>query len=102
MFVQLTCAIIDPDATNRHELASFLARFGIPVVAQLAGVDGLPSLLSRSDSPQLIILNLDPNAPATLRAIGSLPRQHPSSSFFVMSQTLDANLLMEAMHQGLK
>ena len=102
MFVQLTCAIVDPDAANRQELASFLARFGIPVVAQLASVDGLPALLARSEAPQLVVVNLDPNAPAALRAVGHLPRQYPSCSFFVMSQLLDATLLMEAMHLGVK
>jgi pilus assembly protein CpaE len=48
------------------------------------------------------VVNLDPNAPAALRAVGHLPRQHPSVSFFVMSQLLDATLLMEAMHCGVK
>jgi pilus assembly protein CpaE len=102
MFVQLTCAIIDADASNRQELAAFLSRFGIPVIAQLSSVEGLPALLSRSDAPQLVIVNLDPSAPAMLRTIGHLPRQNPSISFFVMSQLLDANLLMEAMHLGVK
>ena len=102
MFVQLTCAIVDADATNRQELAAFLARFGIPVVAQLATADGLPALLGKSEAPQLVVVNLDPNAAASLRAVGHLPRQHPSVSFFLMSQVLDANLLMEAMHLGVK
>ncbi|QOV89270.1 AAA family ATPase [Humisphaera borealis] len=102
MFVQLTCAIVDADASNRQEMAAFLSRFGIPVIAQLATVDGLPALLGRSEAPQLVIVNLDPNAPAALRAIGHLPRQNPGVSFFVMSQLLDANLLMEAMHLGVK
>ena len=33
---------------------------------------------------------------------GRLPRQFPAVSFFVMSQVMDANLLMEAMHLGVK
>src|SRR3712207_2017733 len=102
MFVQLTCAIVDADATNRQELAAFLARFGIPVVAQLATVDGLPALLGKSEAPQLVVVNLDPNAAASLRAVGHLPRQFPNVSFFLMSQVLDANLLMEAMHLGVR
>ncbi|HEX8912016.1 MAG TPA: AAA family ATPase [Humisphaera sp.] len=102
MFVQLTCAIVDPDAANRAELAAFLARFGIPVVAQLAAADGLPTLLGKPEAPQLVIVNLDPNAQASLRAVGPLPRQYPAVSFFMMSHVLDANLLMEAMHLGVK
>ena len=102
MYVQLTCAIVDADANNRQELAGFLARFGIPVVAQLPAVDGLAGLLARSEGPTLVIVNLDPGTQQTLRAISHLPRQHPHVSFFLMSQLLDANLLMEAMHLGVK
>ena len=47
-------------------------------------------------------INLDPNASASLKAVGPLPRQYPAVSFFMMSQMLDANLLMEAMHLGVK
>jgi pilus assembly protein CpaE len=102
MYVQLNCAIVDADAGNRQELAQFLARFGIPVVAQLSGTEGLPALLGRSDAPQLVVINLDPNAHQGLRAVGHLPRQFPHVSFFLMSQVLDANLLMDAMHLGVR
>src|SRR6476659_862479 len=102
MYVQLNCAIVDADANNRQEMATFLARFGIPVTAQMPTVDGLPSLLGRSDGPQLVVVNLDPNAHQTLKTVGHLPRQHPNVSFFLMSHVLDANLLMEAMHLGVK
>lgn len=102
MYVQLTCAIVDTDANNRQELTNVLARFGVPVVAQLGSVDGLSKLVGRPDGPQLVIVNLDPNAQASLKAMSQLPRLHPSVSFFLMSQVLDANLLMEAMHLGVK
>jgi pilus assembly protein CpaE len=102
MYVQMNCVIVDTDAGNRQELANFLARFGIPVTAQLGSVDGLPSLLAKPDGPSLVIINLDPNAQQTLRAVGPLPRQYSHASFFLMSQVLDANLLMEAMHLGVK
>src|SRR3954453_4263882 len=102
MYVQLTCAIVDSDANNRQELAGFLARFGIPVVAQLPSVDGLAVLLAKCEGPTLVIVNLDPATQQTLRAITPLPRPHPHVSFFLMSQVLDANLLMEAMHLGVK
>jgi pilus assembly protein CpaE len=102
MYVQMNCVIVDPDANNRQELANFLGRFGIPVVAQMATVDGLSGMLGRSEGPQLVVINLDPNASASLKAVGPLPRQFPAVSFFLMSQMLDANLLMEAMHLGIK
>ncbi|HWE94400.1 MAG TPA: AAA family ATPase [Tepidisphaeraceae bacterium] len=102
MYVPLNCVIIDADATNRQELTVFLGRFGVHVVAQVASIDGLPAMINRVDAPQLVIINLDPNSADMLRKIGHLPRQFPSISFFVMSQTFDANLLMEAMHLGIK
>jgi pilus assembly protein CpaE len=71
-------------------------------VAQLAGVDGVQALLARGDAPQLVIINLDPGAHDNLKKIGKLPREYPNISFFVMSNMLDANLLMEAMHLGVK
>lgn len=102
MYVQLNAAIIDADATNRQEMANFLSGFGVNVVAQLGGADQLSTLLSRTDSPQLVIINLDPGPADALKRVGHLPRQHPTISFFVMSQTLDPNLLMEAMHLGVR
>ncbi len=102
MFVQLNCVIVDGDPSNRQELTTFLAKHGVHVVAQLSVIDQLPNLLSRSDAPQLVIINLDPNAQDTLRRVGHLPRQYSSIGFFLMSQLLDATLLMEAMHLGIK
>lgn len=102
MYVPLNCVIIDADPSNRQELAAFLGRFGVHVVAQLAGIESLPAMLNRADAPQLVVVNLDPAAGESLRRLGSLPRQHPQISFFVMSQILDANLLMDAMHLGVR
>lgn len=102
MYVQLNCVIIDADPTNRQELAQFLTTCGINVLGQLPAADGLPNLLGRADAPQLVIINLDPGAHESLKRVGHLPRQFPATSFFLMSQLLDANLLMEAMHLGVK
>ncbi len=102
MYVQLNSVIVDADTTNRQELASFLGQFGVNPTAQLGGVEALPGMLQRGDSPQLIIINLDPEAHENLKKIGKLPREYPHISFFVMSHVLDANLLMEAMHLGVK
>jgi pilus assembly protein CpaE len=102
MYVQLNAAIVDADATNRQELAQFLGGFGVNVIAQYAQADQVAASLGRTDSPQLVIVNLDPGPAEALRKIAHLPRQHPATAFFVMSQTLDANLLMEAMHLGVR
>jgi pilus assembly protein CpaE len=102
MYVQVNSVIVDADAVNRQELASFLGAFGVNLVAQLQSAETLPALLQRSDAPQLAIINLDPGAADNLKKVAALPRQFPNTSFFVMSQMLDANLLMEAMHLGVK
>jgi pilus assembly protein CpaE len=102
MYVQLTSVIVDADAGNRQELASFLAQHGVSVIAQLAGVEQLPAVLSRADAPQLCVVNLDPTTHENLKRMSGLPRQYGNVSFFLMSQVLDPNLLMEAMHLGVK
>jgi pilus assembly protein CpaE len=102
MFVQLNSVIVDGDEANRRELANFLGTFGVNLVAQLPNLDGLPQMLARSDAPQLVIVNLDPGAHDNLRKLGHLPRQFANVSFFAMSQVLDPNLLMEAMHLGVR
>jgi pilus assembly protein CpaE len=102
MFVTIHAVIVDADPANREELAQFLGSQGVQVVAQLPGVDGLQSLLSRSDPPQIVVVNLDPGAMDSLKRIAHLPRQFPGIGFFVMSQVLDPNLLMEAMAIGVR
>ncbi|MGH7180274.1 MAG: AAA family ATPase, partial [Tepidisphaeraceae bacterium] len=98
----LNSVIVDGDATNRQELANFLGSFGVNVVNQFPASDQLSQVLSRGDPPQLAIINLDPGAADNLRKVGQLPRQFPNTAFFVMSQVLDANLLMDAMHMGVR
>jgi pilus assembly protein CpaE len=102
MYVQLNSVIIDSDTNNRQELANFLTSFGVNVVGQFPTSDTLPALLGRSDAPQLVIVNLDPATHENLKKIAGLPRQFPQASVFVMSTTLDANLLMEAMSCGVR
>ncbi|HZZ44842.1 MAG TPA: AAA family ATPase [Tepidisphaeraceae bacterium] len=102
MYVQLNCVIIDSDAANRQELANFLTQFGMNLIGQFPNCDVLPALLAREDAPHLVIVNLDPGAQESLKKVGQLPRQFPNTSFFLMSSVLDANLLMEAMHLGVK
>lgn len=102
MSAQLNAAIVDPDVANRQELANFLSGFGVNVIAQYSSPEQIAAALGRADSPQLAIINLDPGPAESLKKIGNLPRLHPGVSFFVMSQTLDPNLLMEAMHLGVR
>jgi pilus assembly protein CpaE len=102
MYVQLNAVIVDSDANNRQELAGFLSGFGINLTGQYPTSESLAPLLTRPDAPQLVIVNLDPDPHENLRRMGHLPRQFTSISFFAMSQMLDPNLLMEAMHLGVR
>ncbi len=102
MYHQLNCVIVDADATNRNELVNVLQQYGVHVMAQLPNVEPLTALLQRSDAPQLVIVNLDPLAQDNLKKIGHMPRQFSQVHFFAMSSLLDANILMEAMHLGVK
>lgn len=102
MHVQLNCIIIDAEPVNRQEMAGFLTTFGVNVVAQLPSVESLPQLLGKTDAPQMVVVNLDPGAMENLRRIGNLPRQFHNISFFVLSQVMDPNLLMEAMQGGVR
>ena len=102
MLAQLNAIIVDADASNRQELATFLANHAVNVVSQLPEPSTLPAALSRPDAPQLVILNLDPSAHESLKRVGHLVRQFSNVSFFVMSQVMDPHLLMEAMHLGVR
>ena len=102
MLLQLNCVIVDSDAGYRQEMADYLSGSGVEITAQLGEIEGLPSLLSRGNAPQLVIVNLEPHGVQALRNIGHLPRQYPNISFFVLSKIVDANLLMEAMQLGVR
>jgi pilus assembly protein CpaE len=101
MFVQLNCIIVDADTANRQELTTFLAGQGLNVMAALGSVESLPGLLAPGTA-RLAIVNIDPNAHENLQRVGQLIRQFPRITFFVMSAAVDAGLVMEAMHQGVK
>ncbi|HYE17492.1 MAG TPA: hypothetical protein VEA69_03555 [Tepidisphaeraceae bacterium] len=102
MFVQLNAIVVDADAGNRDEMSAFLTQHGVHVAARLGSADTLPKLLQAGDAPQLVVINLDPGAHDALKKVGHLPRQFPTISFFAMSHMMDAHLLMEAMHLGIK
>jgi len=102
MFVQLHCVVVDSDVSNRQEMANFLSNHGVNVVAQLPTAEQLSTVLVRREAAQLVVINLDPNPHESLKRVGQLVRQFPNTSFFVMSQTVDAQLLMEAMHMGIR
>jgi pilus assembly protein CpaE len=103
MFVQLNAIVIDADPANRAEMTAFLTQKGVNVTQQLPGPETLAGVLQRApDSAQVVVVNLDPAPHDALKRLGALPRQFPAASFFVLSQLMDAHLLMDAMHLGVK
>jgi pilus assembly protein CpaE len=102
MLLQLNSVIVDADGEYRQEMAAFLGTYGINIVSQFAEADQLPGVLGRSGGPHLVVINLDPNPLANLKKMAHLPRQYPQVSFFVMSQTMDAQVLMQAMQCGVR
>lgn len=100
LFAQLSCVIVDADPGNRQELAEFLADHGAAVQAMLSSLDELVPHLRRSDSPELVLVNLDPDTSESMRQIAPVIRENPSINFFLMSHTVDAALLMEVIHIG--
>src|SRR5690348_787608 len=102
MFVQLSCVVVDADPGNRQEMANFLSGNGSNVIAPLASVDELAALLSQVEPPRVALVNIDPNPQDALTKIAPLIRQYPNTYFFVMTQVVEASLLMDAMHVGVK
>jgi pilus assembly protein CpaE len=75
---------------------------GVQTAAQYSDCSSLSVALSRPDGPLLVVVNLDPNPREMLSRLALLPRQFPMVHFFLMSQVVDPNLLMEAMHMGVR
>ena len=79
------------DLTNTSFLDSTALGVLIGAVKRLRSRDGV-----------LTIVNIDPNPHENLQRVGQMIRQFPRTTFFVMSGVVDASLVMEAMHQGVK
>ncbi len=102
MYQLLSCVIIDSDSANRQELALHLSKYGVAATGQFADTEHLSHVLARGDGPQLVIVNIDPNPAEMLKRIAEFPRKFPHVNFFMLSQTLDPQILVEAMHIGVK
>ena len=102
MLLQLNTIIVDSDPTYRQEMSEYLSSYGVEIVAQLGDLESLPAALTKAGNVQLVILNLEPHGPQWLRKLGNIPRQFQNVNFFVLSKTVDATLLMEAMQMGVR
>src|SRR5687768_16853802 len=68
----------------------------------LPSLDALPALLRQPEPLHLVLVNLDPNPAQAMQAVGPLIGEFPATRFFVMSQKVDADLLMDVIHLGAK
>lgn len=99
MFASITAAVVDADSESRLEMTAFLAEHNVQVLAALPAVDQLASLLAGGD-PQLVVVHLSPDPAQVLYQVAPLVRQYPNVNFFVLSESVDAGLLMEAIRVG--
>lgn len=102
MLVNLPAAVVDADPANLEEMSGFLARLGVEVVARLPAVEQLGAVLGAQRQPQLVVVNLDPEPHEMLGRLSPLVQRHGQIDFFVMSESVDPQLLMDAMHLGVK
>jgi pilus assembly protein CpaE len=100
--VQLSCVIVDADNVQRQELQTFLQNRGVSQVSALARLDQLEPLLSGQTPPRLVIVHIDPDPQESLARLTPLIRRFQQTSFFVMSSVLEASLVLDAMHAGVK
>ena len=100
--MQLSCVIVDADAANRQELATFLQAQGLTQISSLQRLDQLEPLLSGQTPPRLVIVHIDPDPQENLARLAPLIRRFNQTSFFVMSAVLEAGLVLDAMHAGVK
>ncbi|MEO6436997.1 MAG: AAA family ATPase [Tepidisphaeraceae bacterium] len=97
-----SCVIVDSDAANRQELATFLQANGLTSVNQLQRFDQLEPALSSGEVPRLVIVHIDPDPQENLQKLTPLIRRFQQTSFFVMSSVLETGLVLDAMHAGVK
>src|SRR4051794_13543571 len=74
-------------------------------VSQLSGVQRLEQLepmLTGQTPPRLVIVHIDPDPQESLARLAPLIKRFPQTSFFVMSALLEATLVLDAMHAGVK
>jgi pilus assembly protein CpaE len=103
--VSMNCVIIDLDAANRQELTTFLQANGIGAVNAFQRIDQLELALrpvAGAAGVGLVIVHIDPHPHEAIHQLTPFIRQHPQVSFFVMSETLEAGLVLDAMHAGVK
>jgi pilus assembly protein CpaE len=101
----MNCVIVDADAANRQELTAFLQGNGVTSVSPLQRLEQLDAALrtaSGAEPVALAIVHIDPEPTETLARLAPMIRQFPQIHFFVMSATLEASLVLDAMHAGVK
>ncbi len=102
MIVQLPTVIVDAAPANLEEMAHFLGRLGVDIIAQHGSLDQVNLAASGAAAPRLLVVNLDPEPQASLERLAAVMQQAPDLAVWVMSESTDPQLLMEAMHLGVR
>ena len=102
MIVNVSAVVVDADPQDLSEMSAFLSRLGVDVVAQLETLDSLPPALAGSTPPELVVVKLDPDPHASVQRLEPLIASSPGTHFFAMSETVDAELVIEAMSVGVR
>lgn len=105
MIVQLPTIVVDADPANLEEMSDFLNRLGVDVVARLPSLEAVDQAMSSAAAarkPQLLVINLDPAPQAALEKLSEVMQEWPNLAVWAMSEATDSQLLMDAMHLGVR
>lgn len=102
MIVQFPSVVVDAHPANLEEMTEFLTRLGVEVIAQHGRLDDVKLGQPGQRAPQLLVVNLDPNPHTTLAQLADIMHQAPELEVWAMSESTDSQLLMEAMHLGIR
>src|SRR2546423_690188 len=102
MYGQISSIVIDPDPAQLREMTMFLNSRGINVTAQLQDLDLLTPFISQGEAPQLVVLNVGEKAQEAMSKLGTMIARAPATAFFMVSNVVTPDIIMNAMRAGLK
>ncbi len=94
--------ILNSDEEYNKELRSKLLSIeGLKVVSELDEPTLLENVLSQYPA-ELIVINLDPEPEYVLQVCGPIIEKNPELTFFAVSESNDAQLILQAMRTGFR
>jgi pilus assembly protein CpaE len=92
---QLAALVVTHDDEFRRQLGRLLRSGGVPVALL---EDGRPA--GEQSPPDLVAVDIRRDAAAGMAAIERLRASHPTTAIFVVAQTTDPELILQAMRAG--